>query len=167
MEENVVENKVKLTQGQNPILIWGIIFIVVLALVVWLIYAFRAIQIQSTTSKVDSIKKEITSQVGEDELAQLETITGQMATLYGRPFATTMLKDISGAIPKNTKLNAVNFSGSQINLQGSSASYDEVSLFVTSLNNQANTLKNIEIASVSQSDLTQGGVDFSLQAKVK
>lgn len=162
------ENKINLAEGQSPILLWGTIFIVILALAVWLLYAFRSVQIQTTTSKINSIKKEITSQIGEDELAQLETITGQMAILYGRPFATNMLKDISGAIPKNAALSSANFSGTQITLQGRAASYDDVSLFVSALYNQASALKNMEIANASQSvSIDQPGVDFTLQAKIK
>lgn len=162
------EKKNKLAEGQNPLLIWGIVYVVILSLIIWLIYGFRAVQIQSTSSQIDAIKKEIISQVGEEELAQLETISGQIAVLYGKPFATTMLKDIASAIPKNAKLSAVSFSGNQINLQGTAASYDEVSLFATTLSNQASTLKTVEIASASQSSLlNQSGVDFTLQANIK
>jgi Tfp pilus assembly protein PilN len=161
------EQKNKLVEGINPILLWGIIYIIILALLIWLIYAFRSVQIQQTNSKINSIQQAVTSQVGSDELAQLETITGSMATLYSHPFATAMLKDISGAIPKNTTLTNVSLSGSQISIQGTSASYDEVSLFAAAIDQQATTLQNAEIANASTSSSGQSGVTFTLQAQLK
>jgi Tfp pilus assembly protein PilN len=162
------DNKVKVVEGQNSLLVYGIIYIVVLALAIWLIYGFRFIQINQANSKIDSIKKQITTQISEDELGQLETISGQLATLYGRPFVTTMFKNIAAATPKNTVLSGVNFSDNQITIQGTAPSYNEVSLFTAALNQNATNLQNVEIANASQSSFAgQTGVSFTLQANLK
>jgi len=166
--EEAEGNKIKLVENQNSLLVWGVVLIVALGVLIWLIYLFREIQIQRTDSRINSIKKEILSQVGEDELSQLETITGQLATLYGKPYATTILKALQVSTPKNTTLTSLSASGGQISLQGTAASYDEVSLFATALSKQEGYFKDIQISNASQQEgNTQASIDFTLEVNLR
>jgi len=168
MEQNNQDNKVDIVKDQNSLLVFGIIYIIILALLIWAIYGFRMIQITQANSKINSIKKEITNQVSEEELAQLETISGQMATLYGKPFTTLMLKNIADSTPKTTILSNITLAGNQITIQGAASSYSDVSLFVTALNQKQSNLKNVEIANAAQSLVSgQGEINFTLQANLQ
>jgi len=164
-----MEQEVKpINTSSSSLLVSGLIYFLLIAVAMWLLYAVRLTQIKMAESKTQSIKEEIQGQISEDELAQLEIRATKIAALYGKPFATKLLREVAGAIPRNTTLTSLDLAGGQLTLQGSSASFDEVSLFATALNKQSTVLQNIEITQVVRNvDSSQGAVGFSLQADLK
>jgi len=153
---------------ENKTLIEGLVFVLVLSLVLWLLYAWRIYEIRATDSKAQAIKEEIISQIGEDELNKLAIRTTQLSALFGHSTVSKILSDIKKSIPKAVILTNISTEGTSVNIVGLSSSYSDVSLFVAALNKQSTILKDAEISQTGYAGV--GGevrVSFSINANLK
>ncbi len=153
---------------ENRILIWGVIYFLVLGLLIWLGYGWRMIQIQRQKSLIQSIKKEVYSQIDEESLNKLESRVGQLATLYGQPVATKLLKDIEKSIPKNVTLSSIQIEGRTLVLRGTTSDYRAIPLFATALSEQSKLVDAAEVKEAGRAvENEQVVISFVLEANLK
>lgn len=168
----LLESKVGLSSLRkvSPALLWGVIYLLVLAVLVWVLYGARVAQVKYTEQKTASLKEEVLSQINEEDLNLLETQIGRLSALYGRPIVSATLKEIRGVIPKVVRLTSVSLGPSgTLNLSGRAPDYRSVALFVYFLNEQTNHLQKVEITRTSRATREDGSVEieFNLQGHVK